>query len=322
MSTSKPFQAMRRANPRTKPGFAGSVEATRDAVRAQIATEVVDLPEPEPSRRRLVPRGALLRVSVGGLALAGAGLVAFVIFGSSGGAGVPDAGAAVRKAASLTAASAESSGTAVIRVKHNSELRSGSTIRWHDGNLAVSNDGPGPGRPGSAFLVVDGVLYTADADDDGWVVLGAPEKITGDAPTTRDDIAAVRDDIGGANLRRMIDGLTDLTTTKLKDGSTVYRGTLPGSRASRDDAKRTSVLPFDYEAEGETADPSAPLDVAITVGPDGLVREDVVQWGTGGSVWTYAVTYTRLGKTSALPAPTNARLPKDAPTSGSRATTE
>ena len=37
MSTSESFEALRRANPRTRPGFAQSVESAADAVRAQIA---------------------------------------------------------------------------------------------------------------------------------------------------------------------------------------------------------------------------------------------------------------------------------------------
>jgi hypothetical protein len=317
MNTSKSFQALRRANPRTKPGFSRSVEAAADAVRSQIVTTRMDAPGPEAARSYRRP--VLVSISAASLAAAAVAVVSLMVGSSGGGAGVQDASAAVRKAATLTAASAERSGTAVVRVTRNSEVRGGSTIRWHNGDLAVSDDGPGPAKPGSAFLIVDGILYAGDPVDGGWVVLGQPEKIDSSSPTTTDDVAAVREDISGVTLRRIIDRITGLTTTRLKDGSTVYRGTLPAGPVARTDGKPARVLPFDYEAGDEAADPSAPLDVAITVGADGLVREDVVQWGTGGSVWTYAVTYSRLGKTSALPAPTNARTTKDAsPASNSR----
>jgi len=317
MSTSKPFQALRRVNPRTKPGFSGSVEATHETVRAQIAITAADL-APTRAAAHSRPRRVLVGGSVVGASLAAAAVVAFLLIGSpSGGPGVQDAGAAVRQAATLTAASAEQSGTAVVRLSHNSEPLAGTTIRWSDGDVSIFKDGPGrAGKVGSAFLVVDGVLYGLDAEDGGWVVLGRPENIDPNTGTTPGEhLAAVRQDIGGATLRRIIGGMTDLTTRRLADGSTVYRGTLAAGLIAREtgfkEGRSIRVLPFGYVAQDEAADPSAPLDVAITVGPDGIVREDVVQWGTGGSVWTYAVTYSKLGKTAALPAPANARPLKD-----------
>ena len=63
------------------------------------------------------------------------------------------------------------------------------------------------------------------------------------------------------------------------------------------------VLPFGYVAHDEAADPAAPLDAAVTVGADGVVREIAVTWGA----WTYTVTYSRLGATAAPKAPANAR---------------
>jgi hypothetical protein len=39
------------------------------------------------------------------------------------------------------------------------------------------------------------------------------------------------------------------------------------------------VLPFGYVAHDEAADPAAPLDVDVTVGADGVVREIAVTWG-------------------------------------------
>jgi hypothetical protein len=42
MNTSESFQALRRANPRTRAGFAESVEAAADAVRTQIASAPTD----------------------------------------------------------------------------------------------------------------------------------------------------------------------------------------------------------------------------------------------------------------------------------------
>jgi hypothetical protein len=62
-----------------------------------------------------------VRASTAGVSLAAAvAVVAFLMVGSPGvGPGVANAAAAVRKAATVTAASAERSGTAVVRITHN-----------------------------------------------------------------------------------------------------------------------------------------------------------------------------------------------------------
>ncbi len=66
------------------------------------------------------------------------------------------------------------------------------------------------------------------------------------------------------------------------------------------------MFPFGYVAHDEAADPSAPLDTAVTVGVDGAVREIALTWGRGAA-WTYTVTYSSLGTAAALVAPANAR---------------
>ena len=67
------------------------------------------------------------------------------------------------------------------------------------------------------------------------------------------------------------------------------------------------MLPFGYVAHDEAADPSAPLDTAITVGADGAVREIAVHSGGDASAWTYTVVYSGLGATAAPQAPANAQ---------------
>jgi hypothetical protein len=51
------------------------------------------------------------------------------------------------------------------------------------------------------------------------------------------DRLAVRDrqeDIGGVTLRRVVEGMTGLTSTQLGDGSTVYGGTVPAGQIARE----------------------------------------------------------------------------------------
>jgi hypothetical protein len=99
---------------------------------------------------------------------------------------------------------------------------------------------PSAGRVGSELLVLSGTLYGTDPRDGGWIVLGSPANI----------------DSGhrGGRVDRQGDGLQE-------------------GRAIR-------VLPFGYVADGEAANPAAPLDVALTVGAEGIVRELAVSWGT------------------------------------------
>jgi hypothetical protein len=317
MSTSESVRALRRANPRGKEGFAESVEAAADAVRDRILAASAGTPEPRV--RISKPRRRLAGVSAAGVSLAAAAVVAaFLTVGSSGpGPGVENAIAAVKKAATVTAASAERSGTAVVRITHNDAVWAGKKIRWHEGDVALSDDAPRrQGEAGSELLVVDRTVYRTDPVNGGWVVMGKPENIDPDSGTTPDEhLAAVREDVGGATLRRIAGGMTGLTTRRLDDGSTVYQGTVAAGQIAREsgfkEGQSIRVFPFGYVAHDEAADPAAPLDVALTVGAGGVVRKLAVTWGTGDSAWTYTVTYSNLGTTSALVAPANARPLRD-----------
>ena len=104
MSMPESFEALRRANPRARAGFAETVEAAAGAVHKEIAAADGDAP------RRHLPRRRVVGLSATGAALAAA--VAVVAFGTVGSSGVQSAEAAFKKATTLTAASAERSGTA------------------------------------------------------------------------------------------------------------------------------------------------------------------------------------------------------------------
>jgi hypothetical protein len=307
MTTSESFRALRRANPRTKEAFAQSVESAAGAVRAQIAVagDASQALHIRPSRRRR----RLVGISAAGAAIVAAAVVAAAttIGSPTGGPGVENATAAVRTAATLTAASAERSGTAVLRITRDGRLWAGTTIRWNGADLAVMSDTPGRrGKAGSKLLVVDGTMY--GVDDGRWAVLGPPESVDPDSGTTPAEyLAAVREDVGGVTLRRIANGLTGLTTRPL-DGSTVYSGTVAAGLIAREtgfkEGESLRVLPFGFVAHDEAADPAALLDTAVTVGADGIVRKIAVSWGPA---WTYTVTYSGLGATSPPTAPKNAR---------------
>jgi hypothetical protein len=308
---SESFEALRRANPRADAAFEESVDAAVDAVHERIATA----PAPERRRIRPAPRRRLVRTSVAGAALAVAAGVAvsLMLESSGGGPGVESAAAAIRKAGTLSAASAERSGIAIVRITHNGELWAGSTLRWNGGDMAVSSDAPRrPGQARSELLVVGGTLYGNDPSDGGWVVLGSPENIDpGSGTTPAEYLAAVREDVRGVTLRRITGGMTGLTARQLDDGSTVYSGTVAAGLVAREmgfkGGQPIRVLPFGYVAHDEAADPASPLDASVTVNADGIVREIAVTWGKSASAWTYTVRYSGLGATAAPVAPANAR---------------
>ncbi|HMB19174.1 MAG TPA: hypothetical protein VKO41_07665 [Gaiellaceae bacterium] len=304
MNRSQSIEALQRANPRRKAGFAESVQAAGDAVRARVGTAAAGS-EPRTS----FPRGRLMGVVFAALVLAAAAVTAIWTIGSPG---AEDATAAVKRAATLSAAAAERSGTAVVRITHDGKLWAGTTIRWRGADLAVRSDAPRRrGRPGSELLVVDGTVYGVEPGR-GWVVQGTPENIDPGSGTTPDEyLAAVREDVGGVTLRRITGGMTGLSKRSPDDGSTVYSGTVAAGEIAREtgfkEGQAIRVFPFGYVAHDEAANPSALLDSAVTVGANGAVREITVSWGTTASAWRYTVTYSGLGATPAPTAPANAR---------------
>jgi hypothetical protein len=296
MNRSQSIDALRRANPRARAGFASSVAAAGVVVRVHLDS-MPTAPSIGRQRRRA------LRISVAGVSLATAAATLIVAIGMPAGSGVESATAAFRRAATVTAASAERSGTAVVRITHDGEAWAGTTVSWNGEDVAVGRD------DGRQLRVVDGTLYGPNPEG-GWLELGDPASIDPDSGTTPAEyLATVREDVGGETLRRITGAMTGLTTTQLADGSTVYRGSVASGVIAREtgfkEGHAIRVLPFGFVAHGEAADAAAPLDVAVSVGADAVVREIALTWGP--EAWRYVVTYTGLGSTSAPVAPAHAK---------------
>jgi hypothetical protein len=296
MNRSESIDALRRANPRARAGFASSVAAAEAVVRAHLDS----VPTAGSSRR---PRRRALQLSLAGVSLATAATALVVAIGMPGGSGVESATAAFKRAATVTAASAERSGTAAVRITHDGETWAGTTVRWNGDDVAVGRD------DGRQLRVVDGTLYGPEPDG-SWIELGDPGSIDPDSGTTPAEyLATVREDVGGETLRRITGAMTGLATTQLADGSTVYRGRVASGVIAREtgfkEGQAIRVLPFGFVAHGEAADAAAPLDIAVTVGADAVVREIALTWGP--DAWRYVVAYSGLGSTPAPTAPANAK---------------
>jgi hypothetical protein len=309
MTTSDSIRALRRANPRDRAGFVPAVDTAAAVVRAAIAAEGAPsggLP------RRHEQRRTVRRLAAAGAVAAAAGAALLTLGSIGGGTGVESATAAVERAATVTAASAERSGTAEIVMTHNGELWVQKAVRWNGGDVAIAEETPTRGaRVGRELRVVDGTMYGPDFDG-RWIVLGSPASIDPESGTTpAEHLAAVREDIGGVTLRRISRGANGLVGTPLADGSTVYRGTVAAGLIAREtgfkEGESIRVFPFGYVAHDEAADPASQLDVAVSVGADDLIRSIAVSWGAPGSAWTYTVTYGDLGTTPAIAAPADAR---------------
>jgi hypothetical protein len=308
MSRSESFEALRRANPRNKASFAETVDAATAEVPLRIASSRAS---DEPRLRHVRPRRRLVGITAAGVALAAAvAVAAFLTVGSSGVTpGVENAAAAIKKAATVTAASADQSGTVNVRITHDGQLWASKVIRWNANDVELSDNS---GRPQSGYplLVVDGMMYRHGPEYEGWIELGPTSSIDpGSGTTPADQLDAIREDVGGTTLRRMIAAMTasGLTTTDQSDGSIVYSGTVPAGQIAREtgfkEGQAIRVFPFGYVAHDAATNPASLLDTGVTVGSDGVIRDIAVTWGT----WTYTVTYGDLGSTPPIIAPANAK---------------
>jgi hypothetical protein len=214
MNTPDSLDALRRANPRSAEGFDHLVGAAALDVRARIAADPA--PRSRPTGRAALTVRSSRGVAVGALlAAALAAAAVLTVVSPTGGPGVGDAAAAMKQAATVTAASAELSGTAVVRLAHEGETWSDTTMRWNGGDLAVTSNLPDrEGRTGGGLRLVDGTLYGRDPRDGVWVAEGSPANIDPESGTTPAEyLAALREDVGGTTLQRIVGSMTGLSTT-------------------------------------------------------------------------------------------------------------
>ena len=170
MSTSESLRPARR-----EPAQSGRLRGVGGRVASAVGTpDSTAAPSDDGSR----PRRRLLGASAIA-AVAAAGAVAVLAFGSPGGGPeVEDARAAVEQAARVTATSAERSGTVIVRITHDGEF-AGKSVRWNGADVAIAEE---PRPHGREMRMVSGTLYGQDVDG-SWLE-GSPSSIDPDSGTT------------------------------------------------------------------------------------------------------------------------------------------
>ncbi len=104
----------------------------------------------------------------------------------------------------MTAASAERSGTAVVRMTHDGRAWAGKTVRWNGDDIAIAREPePGAAEEGRAPRRRRDPLRLEPEAAAG-STSAAPTNIDpGSGTTPAENLAAVREDVGGATLRRI-----------------------------------------------------------------------------------------------------------------------
>ena len=293
MSEPDTLDALRRANPRGQPDFnewAGPITSSPTATRRRLRSRFV------------------IGIHAATTALVAAA-VTLIAVGSPVGPLAISPAAAMEQAVNASARAAESSGTVQIEITENGALWVGKTLRWDGTDLSISGDDPSRVGRGD-LLVVGGVMYGPHPEvAGGWIELGPPDSVDPDSGTTPAEyLAPVAEDAGGETMRRITAEMTELTTSQSEDGSTVYHGKVPAGALAREsgvkEGETIRVLPYGNVAHDDASDPTSSIDISITVGPDGTIREIHATWG-GGSAWSYRLIFSNLGTTGPLAKPNN-----------------
>ena len=169
---------------------------------------------------------------------------------------------------------------------------------WNSGNASVACSGVGSCGD---LLFVDRLLFTKA--DGRWTIV---DKGGLSGYIYQRYVGPALQSMSPSMFRRITRGMQDLKIHRGRDGATVYTGREAAGVLTRDPGtgERIRVLPFGFIAHGKAANPASLLNVALTVGSDGIIRRIAVDWGAGTSAWTYTVAYSNMGRTAPITAPT------------------
>ncbi len=254
-------------------------------------------------------RARLAWASAGAAVLAGVAVGAILVTtGASHGSLVENAYAALKNAAQATAAS--KSGVVIARISHNGTAQITNTLRWNGDDVSLASDSKALPEE---VRFVDGKLYqrlgppkagskSGQANDGTNLLDGRWRDYGSGDPRSfgQEWLAPTRADISGDTLKKIAAAMKDLKETANADGSTT-------SSANGTAAVIVGKTGFPYAIRplGGADSPSTPVNIELTVGKDGIIRQLKASYGAQGS-WVYSADYSPLGSAPAVTVPENA----------------
>jgi len=246
-------------------------------------------------RRRSRPSHAIRRRSriaiptLGALAVVAVAVAIGLTFTA---ASAPKAYAAAKKA--LAATESAPSGTMTVSL---GSWPTAITTEWNGGNIAMT--GGKVLGPLQRFLIVGGTVYVQQTDGT-WLHYASASDVP-DVLAGR--VRLARNNVTGNTVDEVLALATGIQRTGQPDGTTVYTGAIPDSAVDPD----TVISPSDdvlmlmilSHRLGDVGDPG--MRLRMVAGRDGTVQEVDLTRGD-----TLKVTYSALGSTPPITAPSNA----------------
>lgn len=249
-----------------------------------------------------------IRIAIPALGALAAATVAVVLGLTLTAASAPSAYAAAKRA--LVATAAASSGTITGSVSHDATTWSLDTTQWNGDSILVTPGDKSELGPNQAIALIDGAAYVERAD--GTWLRYASE--SGVGPKVGPQFELAHNDVAGTTAGQILSLATGLTETSQPDGTTLYTGTIPNLSGdpgeSPNDDTILRIVTNLRTGNNAPAGFHDGLQLRMTVGPDGLVRQIVLtfqQQDTGSpasdGTYTWTVTYSGLGSTPPITPP-------------------
>lgn len=286
----------------------------REQLRDAVARDLSRRPQRLVMPRQFAPRRHLISLSA---AAAAALVAAAVVVGLTlTAASPPSAYATARKALAATAAA--SSGTITGTVSHDGSSYTLDTTQWNGDSIAVTRGDKSEFGPGLALMLIGGAAYVEQADGT-WLHYSSE---SGVGPKLGPMVQLAHDNVAGNAADQILSLATGLRQSSQPDGTTLYTGTIPNLNTDPGGAPTDDTILriiTNLRTGNDAIGPHkwfAPagfhngLQLQMTVGPDGLVRQISLtyqQQDTGSATsdgnYTWTVTYSQLRNTPPITAP-------------------
>jgi hypothetical protein len=286
-----------------------------DLIRTQLRAAIErDLHHRTRRSRVMQPRS--LRLAIPTLSVLAVATAATVL-GFTLSAASPS-GASAAAARALAATAAAPSGTMTTTVLNGGVTRTIDATRWNGSDIAfLTGFDQFP-----QLLLIGGGMYVQTSDG-SWLHYANASNV-GPKPLGGLEQLA-QDNIAGTTAQHVLALATQVQQTVQSDGTTVYTGTIPSSSINAgNDPGNNAIISMILGAQKRTdmmfgaGKGDAPggqlndLQLQMSVGGDGLVKQVSVSFqgqgsssASGDGSYTWTVTYSQLGSTPPITAPTS-----------------